>query len=93
MKVVHIHNEYPKHDWIKDENGEIDEWCYENEYHHGPMCSRCYESFCVYCESYEDHKGPCATDEYKCPKCGHKLGHNTNYNFCFNCGQALDWSE
>lgn len=93
MKVIHIHTEYPEHSWMKDDDGEIDEWAMEFGYHNGPMCERCYESFCVHCEDYEDHPGPCVTDEWKCPNCGRTFGHSTHYNFCYNCGQALDWSE
>ena len=92
MKIVHIHTEYPEHDWKKDRNGEIDEMAMEYEYHNGPVCSRCWHTFCVSCETYEENNGPCVIDEYKCPTCGHILGHNTEYNFCFHCGQALDWS-
>lgn len=93
MKVIHIHTEYPEHDWIKDDDGEIDEWMLDVGYHNGPMCSRCNHSFCVHCETYEENNGPCVTDEWKCPNCGCKFGPSPYYNFCYNCGQALDWSE
>lgn len=92
MKIIHIHNEYPEHDWVRNDKGEIDEWQLDAGYHNGPMCLRCYHSFCVHCETYEE-QDPCVVDKYKCPKCGHELGYNTNQNFCFHCGQALDWSE
>ena len=30
---------------------------------------------------------------YSCPTCGDKMLILNGYNFCSNCGQALDWSE
>lgn len=32
-----------------------------------------------------------AGTRYKCPSCGEKLC--ADWKFCFECGQALDWSE
>lgn len=94
-KVKHIHKEYPEHDWIKDENGEIDEWAVDSEYHNGPMCKRCYHSFCIYCDpdGYKDN--PCIVDKYVCPKCENEniLTFGFNYNYCPVCGESLDWSE
>ena len=29
---------------------------------------------------------------YICPNCGNEFAEG-NHNYCFNCGQALDWSE
>lgn len=34
------------------------------------------------------HKG---TTVYECPKCSAFI--SPMYNFCFKCGQALDWNE
>ena len=35
-------------------------------------------------------------DVYECPTCGTHIGvadENNQYPHCWNCGQALDWSE
>lgn len=29
----------------------------------------------------------------KCPSCGQEFGFNDGFNFCENCGQAIDWSD
>ena len=90
-KITRIHEEYPEHDWIRDENGEIDEWAAENGYHNGPLCKRCYHSFCIYCnpDGYKDT--PCIVDEYHCPTCNEHLYKSDEYNFCPICGTPLDW--
>jgi hypothetical protein len=38
-----------KHDWRKDEYGEIDTFALDNGYHNGPECLRCGETFCHHC--------------------------------------------
>lgn len=48
-KVVHFHQEFPEHDWARDEDGKIDEFAMEYEYHNGPYCNRCGYSFCIHC--------------------------------------------
>lgn len=90
ISVKHIHTEYPEHIWRKDENGEIDEWAMEYEYHQGPVCERCGDSFCIHCEpdGYETHR-KCVIDRYECPTCGYMLWKNQKY--CNNCGQAVKW--
>lgn len=89
-KVIHIHEEYPEHDWVREEDGSIDMWVLDSGYHNGPACLRCHESFCQFCTPDWEQEGPCVVDKYRCPSCGHPLGSG---NYCSNCGQALDWSE
>lgn len=84
---IHVHEEYPEHDWKTDEDGKIDEWAMSYEFHNGPMCKRCYHSFCIHCEPNGFNDGPCVIDEYKCPKCGCILQKGTK--FCSECGQAV----
>jgi hypothetical protein len=91
-KVIHIHNEYPEHDWKRNKDGSIDMWALDVGYHNGPMCQRCYESFCEHCNPHWDKEGHCVEDYYKCPECG-KILYGPKSNFCSNCGQALDWSK
>lgn len=86
---IHIHEEYPEHDWETDEKGEVDDCAWGQEYCNGPMCKRCYYSFCIHCEPNGWHKKPCIVDFFKCPNCGEKISKNTK--FCDNCGQAVKW--
>lgn len=30
---------------------------------------------------------------YKCPNCGRRFRNNGSLNYCYNCGQRLDWSD
>ena len=32
-------------------------------------------------------------DIYKCPNCGRQFRNNSSLNYCYNCGQRLDWSD
>lgn len=89
---IHIHEEYPEHDWETDENGNIDEWAMSYEIHNGPACERCGYSFCMHCKPNGWNEEPCVIDYYQCPKCReriHKGGKNIEY--CVNCGQAVKW--
>lgn len=90
QKPLHVHEVYPKHDWELDEDGEIDTWAMENGNHNGPVCRRCYHTPCVLCEpNWEE--GECVVDKNCCPSCNKPAVRHTE--FCFNCGQALDWGN
>ena len=90
---VHIHEVYPKHDWYRDKNGEIDMWVMDVGYHNGPGCKRCHATFCEHCDPDWD-KEECEVDEMRCPSCNEEIGWPYEKNkFCRNCGQALDWSD
>jgi len=92
----HIHEEYPEHDWERNKDGSIDEFAMDGDFHNGPCCKRCHDSFCIFCEpdGYETHK-PCIVDEDRCPKCGNKLFKPWNkarkITYCMDCGQAVKW--
>ena len=86
---VHIHEEYPEHDWERDKNGDIDYLAYDGDYHNGPACARCNYAFCIHCDPDGWNKEPCIIDEYKCPKCGKYITKRTK--FCSDCGQAVKW--
>ena len=91
-KPVHIHEEYEKHDWQKDEDGNVDEFAFEWDYHNGVACNRCYTTYCVHCDpDYDEKCDKCIIDYNKCPKCGRKVTKSGKY--CDDCGQALDWSD
>lgn len=89
-QAKHIHEEYPEHFWKRKEDGEIDEFAYEGDFHNGPVCVRCGDSFCKHCEpdGYETHRH-CVTDKYVCPNCERLLTWGVNY--CSNCGQGVKW--
>ena len=89
----HVHEEYPEHDWERDDEGAIDEWAWEDSYsmHHGPACRRCLYSFCVHCEPDGWKSRPCVIDNYRCPECGRIIGKGTKY--CPDCGQGIEWSS
>jgi len=91
-KPIHIHEEYPEHDWRLNDEGEIDTFAFENGFHNGPSCKRCHHSFCVHCnpDGYTDDL-PCTIDEWKCPTCGKHL--YKGQRFCDDCGTEIDWED
>lgn len=90
---IHIHKVYPKHDWIRDDDGEIDLWVMDVGYHNGPMCKRCHVSVCEHCNPDYDEE-ECVVDEHRCPSCNEEVHYYYDTDkFCRNCGQALDWGE
>lgn len=91
-KVIHIHNEYPEHDWARNKDGSIDTWALDVGFHNGPMCKRCYVSFCEHCEPEWYKDSPCIEDYDMCPSCKNELS-SKRFKFCPECGQALDWSK
>lgn len=91
-KPIHIHEEYEKHEWIKDKDGNVDEWAFESGYCNGVRCIRCYETQCVHCNpNYDDDK--CIVDKDLCPNCKTELFGYKKVKYCDKCGQALDWGE
>lgn len=89
--VYHHHVEYPEHDWVRDKDGNIDEFAFEFAYHNGPCCRRCFYSFCISCKGEEGYSAqPCVEDWYECPKCGKKF-YSKGDNYCSKCGQELSW--
>lgn len=51
--------EKPEHEWLRGDDGEIDHFAFENGYHNGPMCARCYHSHCEHCHAEDAAAGPC----------------------------------
>lgn len=39
-----------KHEWYLDENGEIDMFAYQEDYHNGPVCKNCGYFYCEHCD-------------------------------------------
>lgn len=91
-KPIHIHEEYEKHQWKKDKNGNIDLWAVSGGFCNGPMCERCFHSTCEHCNpNYDDE--PCIVDKKICPTCSARLDGWGKPKYCDKCGQALDWSD
>ena len=89
-RPIHVHKQYPTHDWKLNSVGEIDTWAWANGYHNGPVCQRCHHSPCEYCNpSYDTEK--CVVNVDICYYCGFDVDKSMKY--CPQCGQALDWSE
>ena len=47
---------FATHDWIKDEDGNVDEFAMSYDYHNGPQCDRCATSFCMHCTKNSENK-------------------------------------
>jgi hypothetical protein len=60
-----------KHEWIKDEYGDIDTWSNGSDFHNGPRCRLCGFSFCEHCD-------PKGYDDDTCP--GYPIPENTKLN-------------
>lgn len=46
----------------------------------------------TYCEYIKPYSNEYKYTDYKCPCCKHLISDGTP-SYCWNCGQALDWSE
>ena len=42
---------------------------------------------------FKDNDGIRYTDSYRCPTCGGAFSGTGIANFCYHCGQAIDWSD
>lgn len=52
-----------KHDWYLDDEGFIDIWRLDEDYHNGPQCMRCQQFFCKHCNrDWKDYE--CTGDAY-----------------------------
>ena len=89
-KPKHIYEEHKKHKWKKRSDGAIDDFAWGADVHNGPVCERCGETPCMFCEPDYD-KEKCIINEWRCPVCDRLVSRYSDKKFC-NCGQALDWS-
>ncbi len=46
----------------------------------------------TYCEYIKPYSNEYKYTDYKCPCCKHLISDGTP-SYCWNCGQALDWSD
>lgn len=74
----------------KNENGEIDDFAFDYDYHNVVVCEICGEAVCVHCNPDWEKLEDCEDDYYICPACGDKFYSKRDY--C-SCGQKLDWSD
>ena len=89
-KPKSTHIKYGKHTWAKKENGEIDDFAWDYEYHNGVVCEVCGKTVCVHCNPQYDRLTDCEDEYYNCPSCGKKIF--SAYKYC-DCGQKIDWSD
>lgn len=89
-KPKHFYKKYGKHKWRRKENGEIDDFAWEFDYHNGVACEICGETVCVHCNPNYDELDDCEEEHWNCPNCGKIVGWKSKY--C-DCGQAIDWSD
>ncbi len=51
MKTYHKKLEEAGHELIRDENGQIDIFRLDANYHNGPECVLCHETWCHHCQN------------------------------------------
>lgn len=74
--------------WYKDENGDIDEWKLDYDFHNGPEGQICHEAFCEYCTpGWSDTK--CEIGHYYCSECM-ETSVDAHENDCPNCGAKME---
>lgn len=74
-----------EHDWEKDRRGEINMFAVEYEYHNGPYCEICHESYCEHCTP--DWASTKCIPHFICSVCG--MHEKKRYDFC-RCGAKMD---
>ena len=89
---IHIHEEYEKHEWRKDKDGNVDEWAFSVGYCNGVVCERCYESQCIHCNPDYDNDA-CIVDKDICPNCKSEIERYPKKKYCSDCGQAINWNN
>ena len=89
-KPKSTHIKYGKHTWAKKENGEIDDFAWDYEYHNGVVCEVCGKTVCVHCNPQYDRLTDCEDEYYNCTSCGKKIF--SAYKYC-DCGQNIDWGD
>ena len=74
------------HLWAKDENGDIDMFAFEEDYHNGPRCTKCDDYFCAHCTpNWAETK--CSIPHYVCSCCHAEV--RTASAYCPRCGSKM----
>lgn len=89
-KPEHILIKHGRHKWRRNENGAVDEYAWDDEYHAGVSCEICDKTVCVYCNPDYDQLTDCEENYWICPSCEKKMYVKRKY--C-DCGQKLDWGN
>lgn len=92
-KIIHHKKIYPYHKWRLNEDGQPDEWAFENGYCNGYACTRCYYTFCKHCEpnGFEKAKTvPCIVEYDTCPNCNERISLFRKDKYCSYCGQRVE---
>lgn len=89
-KPKHVLIKCGKHTWKKNEDGEVDDFAWDYDYHNGVVCEVCGETVCVHCNPKYDELTDCEEEYWKCQSCGKKLYSKPKY--C-DCGQKLKWES
>lgn len=94
-RPIHIHEEYPEHDWARNFKDKIDLFAASYEFHNGPRCVRCHHSECEHCNpDWETApEEPCVVDYDACPTCSCRLDSWNKDPYCSKCGQAINWNK
>ena len=84
-----VHGEWistTKHKWKTEDNGEVDEFAWDREFHNGPVCMICSFTPCVHCRSgWEDDEG--CKEHFVCSVCG--THEEKKHPYC-HCGAKMD---
>ena len=84
-----VHGEWiptAKHKWRTREDGEIDEFAWDYEYHNGVICDICGFSPCIHCHPDYDEDDDC-NEHFVCSECGR---HEKEQHLYCHCGAKMD---
>lgn len=90
QKPIFHEERHEQHSWVRNEDGEIDEFAMEYEYHNGPVCEFCGYFFCIHCTPDGYNDTDCVVSWHTCPICEKRVSENDKR--C-QCGQMLDWEK
>ena len=75
-----------KHKWRTREDGEIDEFAWDYEYHNGVICDICGFNPCIHCHPDYDENDDC-NEHFVCSECGR---HEKEQHLYCHCGAKMD---
>ena len=79
-----------EHMWRKCDDGEIDEFAWDGDYHNGPVCELCHATPCIHCNP-DWENSECYVTSYRCSECNEHVKNESNY--CPNCGADMRGRE
>lgn len=93
MEVIRYKKIYEHHSWEKDDDGNVDEWAWEYDYHNGVACENCCTSICVSCEDYTECDTECSNTWNECPHCRKHLFDWIDMKYCMYCGGEVEYNR